>query len=139
MQPATTLDMTDPQPTTKTALRPVFFVLGCVSVALGIIGAFVPLMPSTVFLIIAAWFFARSSARLESWLYNHPRFGPVLVAWRRERAIPRRAKVLAGSGMALGFALFVLAAHPGVWMLLGVGAALLACAAYVLSRPEPRL
>lgn len=122
---------------TNPALRPVYVALGLLFTALGIIGAFVPLMPSTIFLIIAAWFFGRSSARLENWLLTHPRFGPILVAWRRERAIPRRAKLLACTGMALGLVLFFLGVHPGVWVALGVTVAIGACAAYIVTRPEP--
>ena len=120
-------------------LRPVYFVLGLVCVALGVIGAFVPLMPSTIFLILAAWAFARSSTRLEAWLMQHRQFGPVLQAWRRERVIPRRAKWLACLGMTVGLLLFVLGAHPEPWLLAVVTLLLLGCAAYVASRPEPRL
>ena len=114
-----------------------FFMLGLAFTALGIIGALVPLMPSTIFLIIAAWFFGRSSARLETWLLIHPRFGPILVAWRGKRAIPRRAKILACAGMVFGLAAFALAAHPGLWLTILVFAGIGACAAYVVSRPEP--
>ena len=118
-------------------LRPVYFALGLACLALGIIGALLPLMPSTIFLILAAGCFARSSARLEAWLMQHKRFGPILRAWRDERAIPRRAKLLACTGMILGFALFLFGAHPGPWLLAGVFLGLAACAAYVVSRPEP--
>lgn len=124
---------------TSALLRLVFLGLGLLFTALGVIGAFVPLMPSTIFLIIAAWFFARSSARLEAWLLGHRRFGPILVAWRREGAIPRRAKILACMGMALGLLIFTLTVHVSLWVTLAVYAAILACAAFVVSRPEPRL
>lgn len=120
-------------------LRPVYFVLGLVCLALGVIGAFVPLMPSTIFLILAAWAFARSSTRLEVWLMQHRQFGPVLQAWQRERAIPRRAKLMACLGMTLGLLLFFLSVHPEPWLLALVALLLLGCAAYVVSRPEPRL
>lgn len=120
-------------------LRPFYFVIGLVCVALGVIGAVVPLMPSTIFLILAAWAFARSSKRLETWLMQHRQFGPVLQAWRLERAIPRRAKWLACLGMTLGLALFALGAHPDAWLFVLVTVLLLGCAAYVVTRPEPRL
>jgi uncharacterized protein len=124
-------------PVAPRLLRPLYFAAGLLMLALGIIGAFVPVMPTTIFLILAAWCFARSSPRLEQWLMSHPKFGPVLVAWRREGAIPRRAKIFACLGMAIGFALFWVGAHPGLIVFVLVLAAMLACAWYIVSRPEP--
>lgn len=115
--------------------RTLFLILGLGFTALGVIGAFLPLMPTTIFLILAAGCFARSSPRLEAWLMGHPRFGPTLRAWRENGAIPRPAKVMACAGMALGFGVFFVAAHPRPWLALSVGAALAACAAFVVSRP----
>jgi len=118
-------------------LRPVYFVLGLVMLALGLIGIVVPLMPTTIFLILAAWCFARSSKRAEAWLLNHRYLGPAVVAWRQNGAIARKHKLMAVTGMAAGFLVFFIAAHPGLWLALGVGAAMLACALFVVSRPEP--
>lgn len=118
-------------------LRPFYFVLGSVLVTLGIIGIFVPLMPTTIFLILAAWCFARSSKRAEAWLLQHRRLGPTVRAWRENGAIARKHKALAWLGMSLGFVLFFIGAHPSLWLALLVGAALLACALFVGSRPEP--
>ena len=74
---------------------------------------------------------------MEAWLLADRRFGPMIRAWRAERAIPRRAKVLACIGMILGFVLFLIGARPALWLMLGVAAFFAACAWYVLSRPEP--
>nr|WP_313535885.1 YbaN family protein [Sphingomonas sp.] len=115
--------------------RPLWLVLGLVFVALGFIGALLPLMPTTIFLILAAGCFARSSPQLEAWLLDHPRFGPTLVAWRQQGAIPRKGKAMACAGMALGYGLFAWGARPGPWLAAGVAAAMLGCAWYVLSRP----
>lgn len=124
-----------------TGVMPIFRILyllaGLMLLALGIIGIFVPLMPTTIFLILAAWCFARSSPRLERWLLNHKRLGPTVVAWRENGAISRHNKALAATGMTLGFAIFWIGARPGLWLWLLVAAIMLACAAYVLSRPEP--
>ena len=112
---------------------------GLLCVALGIIGAFLPLMPTTIFLILAAGCFARSSPRLEAWLLGHPRFGPTLRAWRANGAISPRAKAMACTGIAAGYGVFWWGARPGLFLALSVGAAMAACAAYILSRPSPRL
>jgi uncharacterized membrane protein YbaN (DUF454 family) len=111
--------------------------LGWGCVALGVIGAVVPLMPTTIFLILAVGCFARSSPRLESWLLNHARFGPTLRAWRAEGAIPRRGKIAACCGIALGFVLFLAGARPDWVLALGVAAVMAACAGYIVSRPAP--
>ena len=113
-----------------------YFVLGLALVGLGIIGALLPVMPTTVFLIGAAWCFARSTPRWESWLLNHPSFGPVLRNWQARGAIAPRAKAYACSGIAAGYAIFFLSAKPGLWLALGVGAFMLASAAYILTRPS---
>jgi uncharacterized membrane protein YbaN (DUF454 family) len=73
-----------------------------------------PLMPGAVFLIIAAWCFARSSPRLEAWLLNHPTFGKTLRDWRSDGAIPRPAKMMACAGMTFGFVVFWFSADPSL-------------------------
>jgi uncharacterized protein len=117
--------------------RTAWLVLGLVCVGLGIIGAILPLMPTTIFLILAAGCFARSSPRLEAWLLTHKRFGPTLVAWRAEGAIGPRAKVMACTGIALGFAIFAWRAHPGPLLAIGVAVGMAACALYIVTRPLP--
>ena len=134
----------DAQPAATTSVhnsrfvRLAYLAAGFVLLALGVVGAFLPLMPTTIFVILAAGCFARSSVRLETWLLSHKRFGATIIAWRTERAIPRRAKVLAALGIVLGYVLFLIGARPTLWLNLVVVAFFAACAWYVLSRPEPR-
>ncbi|HWJ71954.1 MAG TPA: YbaN family protein [Kaistia sp.] len=116
--------------------RPLYAVAGWLMVALGVIGVVLPVMPTTVFMILAAWFFARSSPRFEAWLLAHPIFGPPIVQWRENGAIPPLAKALATVGMAGGFAMFWFLVRPAPWLAALVAAALLASAGYVLSRPS---
>nr|WP_321464139.1 YbaN family protein [uncultured Cohaesibacter sp.] len=120
----------------KRLQQPLYLLAGLAFVAIGIIGVFLPLLPSTGFFILAAFFFARSSPRLERWLLNHRVFGPPVVAWRDHGAIPRKAKYLAFGGMALGFAMFVTAVRPGVWLLVLVILFFAASALYVGTRPD---
>ncbi|WP_347812944.1 YbaN family protein [Novosphingobium sp. ST904] len=118
--------------------RLAWMALGLLLVGIGVIGIFVPLLPTTDFMILALPCFARSSPRLEAWLLNHPRFGPGLRAWRAERAIPRPAKIASLAGMTIGFVSFCLIARPGPLPALGVAAVLLGCATWVIRRREPR-
>jgi uncharacterized membrane protein YbaN (DUF454 family) len=84
--------------------RSLLLLFGWTCVALGVAGVFLPLMPTTVFLIMAAWAFARSSDRWHSWLHSHERFGPLLACWERHRAMPRQAKVAALLTLAASYA-----------------------------------
>ncbi|RAI45780.1 YbaN family protein [Rhodoplanes roseus] len=117
--------------------RALYLGLGCLMLVLGAIGAVLPLMPTTIFLIAAAWCFARSSPRLEAWLFEHPRFGPTLRAWRDDGAISTRSKLMACTGMTVGFVVFWASASPSPLLAAGVAAGLALCAAYVVSRPSP--
>lgn len=85
-------------------LRALWMLGGVLSLATGIVGIFVPLMPTTVFILIAAWCFGRGSERWERWLLTHPRFGPIVHDWRETHAMPLRAKQAAWASMTFGSA-----------------------------------
>ena len=104
--------------------------------ALGIIGVIVPGLPTTVFILMAAWAAARSSPRLYLWLWNHRLFGPLLRNWAQGGKVSRRAKWSATLLMALsGIVLLVTGARPWVT---GVATTCMACvAAWLWRRPEP--
>jgi len=115
--------------------RHIWNIAGLVSVALGIIGAFLPIMPTTVFLIIAAFCFARGSDRLHGWLVNHPRFGPPIRDWESHGAIRPAAKRLAVAAIVLSV-VFTFAIGLPLWVL-GLQAAVLAVvSAFILTRPD---
>ena len=76
------------------AMKSLLAVLGVVSLSLGVAGIFLPLLPTTPFLLLAAWAFVRSSPRLYAWLINHPHLGEYIRNFRENRAIPLRAKVV---------------------------------------------
>lgn len=115
--------------------RPLFLVLGLLLTGIGIAALFIPGVPTTIFLILAAACFSRSSPRLENWLLTHPRLGPSVVAWRENRAIPRRIKYIAIGSMAVSFVI-VLAVHIALVWTWVIGLALLASSLYVATRPE---
>ncbi|MBI1358724.1 MAG: DUF454 family protein [Alphaproteobacteria bacterium] len=116
------------------AFRPLYLAAGLVFVALGIAGYILPVMPGTVFLILAAGCFARSSPRLEHWLVTHPKLGPTVVAWRKTGAIPRPIKLVAIISMAISMTLVCLSPAP-VWVDWLVAAILVGSALFVGTRP----
>jgi len=132
------LDRPDPptRPPPGRLARAIWLGLGGVSLALGAIGALLPIVPTVPFLILAAACFARGSPRLERWLLTHPLFGPPIRDWRERGAIPPRAKLLAVGGMAGGYMVTLMALRPGLEIAIPLAAALALVAAYVLSRPS---
>ena len=72
----------------------ILITVGWCCVGMAFIGVFVPGIPTTIFLIVALWAFARSSKKFHSWLLNHKRFGPILQNWESHKVVPRNAKIL---------------------------------------------
>ncbi|MBI4969492.1 MAG: YbaN family protein [Rhodospirillales bacterium] len=118
------------------AKKALLLALGFLCVGLGILGAFLPVLPTTPFLIVALWAFARSSARFHAWLLHHPRFGPSLRLWEKHRVIPTRVKAIALLGMAASLIYVLGLTETPTWGLVGMGASMLAGALYVLSKPS---
>ena len=74
-------------------MKQLLVILGALALGLGVAGIFLPLLPTTPLLLLAAWCFVRSSPRLYEWLLNHPRLGVYIRNFREHRAIPLRVKV----------------------------------------------
>ena len=72
--------------------KPFFFTLGILSLSLGYVGILIPGLPTTVFILIAAWAFSKCSDRFTAWLENHRLFGPMILNWKTYRGLSRRAK-----------------------------------------------
>lgn len=122
-------------------VRLVFAGLGTLCVGLGVIGVFLPGLPTVPFLLLAAACYARASRRLSSWLLGHRHFGPPIRAWREHRAMPYRVKRRALWLIALSFAVSIGFFVPG-WpakFAMGVGGlVLMAWVARIPSRDAPR-
>ena len=97
----------------RRATAPLWFVGGLLSVALGTLGVIVPGLPTTVFFIVAAACFSRSSPRFEQWVLNLPRIGPTVRDYRAGLGMPRRSKVIAVA-MILGVSTLS-AVLTGIW------------------------
>lgn len=117
------------------AQRGFWFAVGWAALALGAVGVMLPILPTTPFVILAAFAFGKSAPRLRAWLENSRAFGPVIADWRCHGAIAPRVKALAIAMMvavfsvsvAMGLALFVLVVQAGCMTV---------AAAFILSRPN---
>lgn len=119
----------------KLPLRILCLCLGWLMVALGVVGIFLPLLPTTPFLLVAAALFARSSPRFETWLVNHPQLGPPLRRWREKGAIAPRAKATALAMIAASYATFLLLSGPSTQTAAMVALAMAGPALFILTRP----
>ena len=124
-----------PEVTSSRLARVVYALLGFVCLGLGIAGYIVPVLPGTVFLLMATWFFFKSSPRMYHWVLDHPRFGPTVRAYRAGYGIRRRIKIIAVSLMLVSVTISIVFAvdSPAIRVML---AALAAYGAwFILSRP----
>lgn len=117
-------------------LRYLALLLACLFLILAIIGIFLPGLPTVPFLLLAAWFSARSSPRLHQWLHRHPIFGKLLTDWETNKSISRKSKIIAVLMLMLSYALMLVRVENS-WILISVGLLFLLVAVFLVSRPEP--
>ena len=137
----TPLAPTQPEPpvtrlSASAIVRWLYLLFALLCLALGVIGIFLPGLPTTVFVLMAGWAAARGSPRIHAWLWTHPLFGSILRDWSQGGRVSRRAKWSATGMMALCAMVLQLTSAPA-W----AQAVALLCMACVLSwlwfRPEP--
>jgi hypothetical protein len=120
----------------KQAGRYFLFAIGWLSVVLGVIGIFLPLLPTTPFLLLAVGCFSRSSEHFHSWLLNHPKLGPTLRTWEEQKGIPRparnRAIIITWCGMVIS--MLVIGKLWSVLLLSTIG---LCVSVFLISRTLP--
>lgn len=119
-----------------TLRRAAWFMLGAVALGAGALGVVVPLLPTTPFVLLAAFAFARSSERWHAWLVGHTFFGPMIENWRTHGAISRPAKTTSMLAMAAVLGISVILHVPRLVLALQA-LTLVAVAAFILSRPVP--
>ncbi len=119
-------------------MRSLYFSLGCIAFCTGFVGVFLPLLPTTPFMIIALWSFSRSSPRFHNWLYTHQLFGPPLQQWDKFRVIPPLAKILSVFLMAASLAYLCLYVRPPIWVILLTASVMTFGSWFILTKPSYR-
>jgi hypothetical protein len=117
-------------------VRAIFFVAGVVSLALGIVGAFLPVLPTAPLVLLAAACFARSHRPFHEWLLGHRLFGPTLREWNEHRSIPRRTKWFAIAMMAAGLGTSIVFFVEPAWLDAALAAAGLAVGVWMYRLPS---
>lgn len=109
-------------------------LLGLGALGLGVVGVFVPLLPTTPFVLVSAACFGRGSRQLHAWLLTSRLAGPALQAWQRERRIPRRAVVAALALLWSGLPASLVAVQPPAWAAAGLLAIAATASLFLLAR-----
>ena len=104
--------------------------------ALAIIGVVLPGLPTVPFLLLTAWFAAKGSDRLHSWLYAHPHLGKLLIDWEQQGAITRSSKVMAFLLLILSWTIMYYRVG-GLWLMSGLALLFITIMVFLISRPEP--
>lgn len=117
--------------------KPFYWLLGWLSAGLGLLGVFVPLLPTTVFFIFSVWCWARSHPQLAEKILRHPRYGQGVRDFIERGQISAKGKCFAIAGMSLGFLLFIVTSKPAFNWALGIALVLMLVATWLLTRPSP--
>lgn len=116
--------------------RLITLILAYLFLILAIIGVVIPGLPTVPFLLLSAWFSAKGSKRLHSWLYAHPHFGQLLINWETQKAVSRKSKVIAVVMLLVSW--LVMYHHiNNLWGFVGISFLFIAVASYLITRPEP--
>lgn len=128
--------MPPPRPSRQSISRVLWFLLGGLCLGLGALGVLLPVLPTTPFVIAAAFAFGKGSPRLRAWLLGHRVFGPMIRDWEANGTIEERYKRMAYVLMGLAFVASVIAGVKPVVLI--IQATVMGCAAlYVATRPVP--
>lgn len=118
---------------TFATVKALLIILGSISLALGVIGIFVPLLPTTPLLLLAAALYFRSSPKLYDWLLNHPRLGTYIRNFREHRAIPLRVKIVSMGLVWLTIGYCIIAVVEPLWLRIALALMATAITIHILS------
>ncbi|PKL90101.1 MAG: DUF454 domain-containing protein [Ignavibacteriae bacterium HGW-Ignavibacteriae-2] len=119
--------------TTSKTLKVALIIIGWINVALGIIGAFLPLMPTTVFLLIAAACFARSSEKFYIWLLTNKYLGKFIVDYYQKRGMTLKSKIIAVSMLVAAFSYSTLFVAEAIWLKILLATMAVGISTYIVS------
>jgi len=117
-------------------MRPLLFILGWLLFGLGVVGAFLPVLPTTPFMLLALWCFARSSDRFHDWLYTHRLFGPPLQLWHEYKVIPLAAKRIALFFMTASLIYLFVFLDAAIWAKVLMSTSMALGAWFILTKPS---
>ncbi|MCP4934014.1 MAG: DUF454 domain-containing protein [bacterium] len=118
--------------------RALYLVLGILFFATGVIGVFLPVLPTTPFMLLALWAFSNSSQTLHDYIWNHKKYGPMVRAWKQHGSIPLKAKISAIAAMGLSAVFVVLYSGAPNLAIISALTLMLMGATYILTRPTLR-
>ncbi len=117
-------------------MRLFLILAGHLSVAIGVFGIFLPLLPTTPFLLLAAYFYSRGSRRLHAWLLGHPRLGPPVLNWFEHGVVSRRAKVVSIALIVISISYPLAFGSFSLALKFVAAGTMLAVIAFLLTRPS---
>ncbi|MBT3584787.1 MAG: YbaN family protein [Halobacteriovoraceae bacterium] len=112
-----------------------YIALGYLALALGVIGAFLPILPTTPFVLLAAYFFSKGSPKLYHWLINLPRFGPSIKEWNESGAISLKAKIICVISLTLVIGYLVFYRQYAIYLKVIITSVLGTVMIFVCTRP----
>ena len=119
--------------------RMLYLILGSVFFVTGLIGVFLPVLPTTPFMLLALWAFSNSSQHLHDYIWHHKKYGPMVRAWKKFGAIPFKAKVSSVTVMGTSAVIIVFFTSTPTYGVVAALSLMLAGAIFILSRPTLRL
>ncbi len=112
----------------------IYNTIGSVALMLGLLGALLPLLPTTCFILLASWAFAKSSPTFHNWMYYRSPFAKSIQNWDQNKIIPNRVKIIASLSILASFTFSVIYIE-NIYVLIALGLILIAVLMFIISKP----